>query len=79
MQSFDTQIPSAEWMYVFPKSKKNENGKSHQLHVTASKYYIFHEIQIPIAESDLKINITSKLTAEIDQSCTHIMFFTKKQ
>lgn len=57
-------MPSAQWQYAFPQSKKNANGKSHWLHVTASKYYVFHEILIPIADGKLEINITSKFEFE---------------
>lgn len=59
-QTFETQGPSAQWQYAFPQSKKNDNGKKHWLHVSASKYYVFHEILIQIADAKLDINITSE-------------------
>lgn len=57
-QTFDTATPHAEWKYVFPKTKPNDDEKKYKLHVTVSKNYLFVDLQV--AEKTLDVEITSE-------------------
>lgn len=56
-QSFETQVPQAEWKYTFPKTNKNA-VKKYKLHVNVNRFYLF--VEVPIAQQKLDVEITGK-------------------